>query len=207
MGFNRIYYEEMKNLNLDFFNKKFLELGDQEVHDLSIGQIGSKLRKSLHFLNLIKKESYKVYDLHDVIGVTKFDLSIIHENLEKFDIITNFGTTEHVELEDGQYNCWLNIHNMLNIDGVILSIVPCDNDMWPEHCRYYYTENFFKSFEQSGYSLIKFKIIADGNCLSLLKKENNCNFMLKEQFWKNIVIKNYSSDIIDKNNNPKNLKF
>lgn len=203
MGFNKIYLEEINNLNLNLKNLNLLELGDQEIHDNSIGFFGQKLRSS----NIFKPLSYTVYDLNKQDGVINFDLSIRHDKYEKFDIITNFGTTEHVELEEGQYNCWYNIHNLLNVNGTIISIVPCDNGFWEKHCRYYYTYNFFKNFENYGYELKKYKITLDGNCLAVLTKNKNINFMPGNIFWKNIVFKNYSSEIIHESNNPKKLKF
>jgi hypothetical protein len=58
----------------------------------------------------------------------------------KFDVVTNYGTTEHV---DNQYSSFKNIHVMCKAGGVMLhglSLV----DNWPKHCRYYYSEQFFR---------------------------------------------------------------
>jgi hypothetical protein len=61
-------------------------------------------------------------------------------------IITNIGTTEHVELEDGQFNCWKNLNQWLNVGGIMIHELP-EAGSWEGHCRYYTTRDFFKSFE------------------------------------------------------------
>lgn len=39
-----------------------------------------------------------------------------------FDLITNFGTTEHVSEQEP---CWRNIHNLLKVGGKLVSHTPC----------------------------------------------------------------------------------
>lgn len=204
MGFNKNYLEEITLLNLSLKDKDLLELGDQEIYDSSIGTIGQKLRH----INFFKPKSYTVYDIQESDGVTYCDLSQPIKEPKKFDIITNFGTTEHVELEDGQFNCWVNIHNMLKEDSTLINIVPCDNGGWIGHCRYYYTKKFFNSFEDIGYKLIEYKIVNDLCCLSVLRKDKHLNFLEKDVFWSNILVKKENnSGIIHGKNNPKNLIF
>lgn len=204
MGYISLYDKEIKKLNLNLKNLDLLELGDQEIHDPILARPFSKVRNSYIF----NPKSYTVYDLHERPGVTIFDLSIEHENLQTFDIITNFGTTEHVEPENGQYVCWKNIHNMLRINGLLISIVPCSEGGWEDHCRYFYNKNFFEEFENIGYNLLEYKIIFDKNCYSVLQKKENSNFIQQQDFWKNILIrKENNSSIIYGDNNPKGLLF
>ena len=205
MGYTLLYDYYIKKLKLDYSKMDLLELGDQEVHDHRVAKMFSKLRDS----SVFNPKSYTVYDLHKREGVTVFDLANKHqEELKKFDIITNFGTTEHVEPELGQYNCWFNIHNMLNLNGLIVSIVPCSDGGWEDHCRYFYNEHFFENFENIGYNLLLYKVIEDKNCLSVLQKKEESNFLTEEQFWDHVLIrKENNSDIIYHDNNPKGLKF
>lgn len=205
MGYTLLYDYYIKKLKLDYSKFDLLELGDQEVHDPRIAKMFSKLRDA----SVFNSKSYTVYDLHDRHGVTIYDLAEKHSNIsKKFDIITNFGTTEHVEPEIGQYNCWLNIHNMLNLNGLIISIVPCADGGWEDHCRYFYNESFFESFENIGYNLLSYKIIEDKNCFSVLQKKEENIFMSEEDFWKNILTRRENnSNIIYYDNNPKGLKF
>jgi len=71
-------------------------------------------------------------------------------DLEPFDMITNLGTTEHV---DKQEPCWRNIHNLLKQDGVLVSMTPYPGDWW-WHGYWYPTEDFYMSFaEMNGYRI------------------------------------------------------
>lgn len=204
MGYNALYDYEIKCLGIDFSQLELLELGDQEIHDPGLGALFSKLRDS----SIFKTKKYVTYDLHSRLGVDIFDLSEKHDNYNKFDVITNFGTTEHVEPEIGQYNCWYNIHNLLNLGGMIISIVPCSDGGWEDHCRYYYNKLFFEQFEEIGYELKSYKVINDLNCFSILKKIDNSSFLNEEEFWKYLVIKKENdSNIIYHDNNPKKLQF
>ena len=204
MGYVMLYDNEVRKLNLNFKNLDLLELGDQEIHDHRLAPMFSKLRNS----RIFDAKRYVVYDLHKREGVTEYDLSEVHHECEKFDVITNFGTTEHVEPELGQYNCWLNIHNMLKPNGIIINIVPCSDGGWEDHCRYYYNQLFFEQFEDIGYNLLSYKVILDKNCFSVLQKKQDNEFLKEEDFWKNLVVrKQNNSDIIYHDNNPKGLKF
>lgn len=205
MGYISIYNEQIKKLKLDLSKLDLLELGDQEIHDPALGKMFSKLRDSI----VLNPRSYTVYDLHKRHGVTVFDLAETYNfDLQKFDIITNFGTTEHVEPEVGQYNCWKNIHKMLKINGMIISIVPCSDGGWEDHCRYFYNKLFFEAFEEIGYNLIVYKIIEDKNCFSVLQKKEEMDFLSEQNFWKDILIRRENnSEIIYHDNNPKALKF
>lgn len=74
-------------------------------------------------------------------GALKIDLSKELTDWQNyFDIVTNFGTAEHV---DNQYMVYKNIHNMCRIGGAILHFVPPVGD-WPRHCPYRYRHDFFK---------------------------------------------------------------
>jgi len=48
-----------------------------------------------------------------------------------FDIVTNFGFTEHVQ--DRQTDCWRNIHRMVNPNNGQLSVVLPAPGSWPTH--------------------------------------------------------------------------
>ena len=208
MGYNLLYELVLKKLNISFIDSDLLELGDQDatVYDTALGrQRVLKLRDAGVF-NAVNR--YVVYDLHPREGVTVYDLSEPHETYEKFDRITNFGTTEHVEPEKGQYNCWLNVHNLLKINGMIINIVPCSDGGWPGHCRYYYNEPFFQQFKNIGYDLVFYGIAQDLKCVSVLRKREDSRFLEEEEFWKHLVIKRENnSDVIYHDNNPKGLKF
>ena len=70
-------------------------------------------------------------------------------NLEKrFDVLTNFGTTEHVgemndEFVNVQYLSFKNIHNMIKKDGIVFNVVPAFVQNNKLHGAFNYTCDFF----------------------------------------------------------------
>ena len=127
---------------LDYCNLDLLELGDQELA-LPDGRLSSdhKIRDLYGYMF----KSWTTYDLHETKGVTKFDLSVEANGFDTFDVITNFGTCEHVEPELGHYFCWKNIHKFLRKDGLIISASPLEEG-WEDHCRYFYGKQFYLDF-------------------------------------------------------------
>ena len=69
--------------------------------------------------------------------------------LDPFDMVTNIGTTEHV---DDQEAVWRNIHNLTNVGGVIASLTPLEGDWW-WHGEYYPRAEFFQEFSNNGYEI------------------------------------------------------
>jgi hypothetical protein len=59
----------------------------------------------------------------------------------QFDIVTNFGTTEHVQ---EQFICWQNIFDMVKVGGLVINEIPKKGN-WPGHCKYYFDEKTFES--------------------------------------------------------------
>lgn len=197
LKFNEIlnYFD---NLNIDI-----IELGDQDIV-IDNGQLDSnhKFRND----NINKFKSWRTLDLHLIDGVEIFDLSILSNEKNCADIITNFGTSEHIEENIGQYNCWLNIHNFLKNGGYAIHMVPPPN-YWINHCRYYYTKQFFQNFENFGYDIIELEMTYNNLLLCIMKKIKNIDFMSYDNFINNIIFINTDYNNIDPKNNPKNLKW
>ena len=64
----------------------------------------------------------------------------------QFDMVTNIGTTEHVQ---GQAGVWENIHRLTKAGGVLVTLTPYyDGKSWWWHGEYYPTEAFFESFAE-----------------------------------------------------------
>jgi tetratricopeptide (TPR) repeat protein len=59
-----------------------------------------------------------------------------------FDIVTNFGTTEHV---DEQWQCWENAHELVKEGGHLISATPFPGD-WPGHGRWYPSVEWYHQF-------------------------------------------------------------
>jgi hypothetical protein len=101
---------------------------------------------------------YKTYFQHLGIEHTSVDLNgkdgALPKDLQKplglgqFDIVTNFGTTEHVERQEP---AWRNIAKASG--GVFVSTTPLPGD-WGWHGRWYPTEDFYRSFaELNGFEI------------------------------------------------------
>lgn len=207
MGVSNLVFNKYNQLKSKYFNSemRLLELGDQDM--IFHPYFNFKMRQ-------LENQNYKQwvsYDLHNREGVTIKDLSDLSEENQKWDIITNFGTSEHVEPEIGQYNCWKNMHNWLSVNGYIIHEIP-EKGSWANHCRYYTDKNFFDAFTKIGYKIIENSIInyeQNGNLsFAFLKKIEQKEFFNYEFFYSIIHIDyNNSSNIIAKENNPKNLNF
>ena len=75
--------------------------------------------------------------------------------LGNFDVVTNYGTTEHVY---NQYECFRNIHNFCRIGGLFIHVGPLVGS-WPFHCENYYYPLFFaKLAEKNNYRIIRNEI-------------------------------------------------
>ncbi len=207
MGVTRESYRLLDNAlasyGADLKQLDLLELGIQESAESGM---------DFHYLQDAIKDKFKTYtslDLHENKRVTSFDLSAYEPNVFSVDIITNFGTTEHVEYEEGQYNCWHNMHNWLKVGGIGIHLLP-EIGSWKGHCRYYTDISFFHNLEMYGYAVEELGNYVDHNgnmnwCV--IKKLKAIPFMDMQTFYKHMHIdSNVTFEQIHALNNPKNLK-
>jgi len=145
----------------DIRGKSMLELGDQVLREKIKKITNFKTGKEYFTNNGVEHISIDLNGLH---GSLKYDLSkpIINQNwINYFDIITNLGTSEHVEPQSSQYFCFQNIHNFLKVGGIVIHIVP-DIEMRmmhnfnTNHANNYYKISFFDMLTCNGlaYDLI-----------------------------------------------------
>jgi hypothetical protein len=76
-----------------------------------------------------------------------------HEWHDWCDVLTNSGTTEHVEPFETQYDCFSILHDCLKVGGMAVHLVPDvyehdERNAWKNHCRFYYSDAFFKFLAQ-----------------------------------------------------------
>jgi len=84
-------------------------------------------------------------DLNGRDGALKIDLSKPIEQWKNyFDMLTNYGTTEHVE---GQYEVFQNIHSLIKVKGCSMHAVPIVGG-WSKHCNVHYEKCFFEELSQ-----------------------------------------------------------
>ena len=118
-----------------------------------------------YFYKIKKVKTHTSMDINGQNGALNIDLrKPITESFNlMFDVITNFGTTEHIESTwpDDQYMAFKNIHKMCKVGGIMFHQVP-KADNWQgrnagfntAHCPYYYYEEFFEQLAQNnGYEI------------------------------------------------------
>ncbi len=191
---------------IDTMNTKdmdLIELGDQ----LYIEWKGHEVDTNIKIRDMIKDKfkSYRTLDLHPVDGVEIFDLSVASKEENCADVITNFGTIEHIEPEQGQYNCWMNIHNFLRINGIVLHSVPLVKLFSQNHCRYFFDFDFFKVFERYGYKILELEVNYNNAVFCKMIKVENKSFMSYDEFMSIVKFKNTDCNLITPSNNPKHI--
>ena len=160
-------------------NLHMLELGDQCINDITIPEKTGK--------NYFENRGFKhiSVDLSGFNGALVRDLSKPEHFKDwhgEWDIITNAGTSEHVEPFESQYDCFNIIHDCIKVGGIAIHLNPdaYELDMhgtWKNHCNYYYSRTFFEMLaSECGYDLCANKLINGLRCV-VLKKTKNVPFM------------------------------
>jgi hypothetical protein len=148
-----VFSEELMGIGfdiLDFFNrgivktigsvygKRMCELGDQKMWAV----MREPRMWAKEFFESQGVHHYSI-DIHGQNGAYSIDLSkpIVDGFWQKrFDIVTNFGTAEHVS---NQFNCWKNIHNFGKPGCVFFHVLPELGRYRPYHCNYWYDKDFY----------------------------------------------------------------
>jgi len=138
-----------------------------------------------------KNIRYACIDLAGDNNSIRLDLANPIEVERQFDLVTDFGTSEHVvqmegfesisfheghinsiypkgnikSIEEGYYNCWKNKHNLLNIGGLMINVNP-KTGHWPGHGYTYLTDDFYLGLcKIAGYQIQEVgQNCAMGNC-------------------------------------------
>jgi len=198
MGMRRQYINFIENnassIIGDLKGKSMLELGDQVIKDMK-GIIPEKTGKE-YFTN--KGMEHISIDLNGKRGALKIDLSkpIINPNwVNYFDIITNLGTTEHVEPQSSQYICFRNLHNLLVPGGMIIHVLPDiermdDCSSIKKHSNNYYKPSFFDMLTCNGKAYKLIKMYRKGlNFLVCMKKLSDIPFMEDVELFNSHLIR------------------
>jgi len=177
VGLRREYFDYIETCVSDVLGdmqgKSMLELGDQLVRgDRSVPEKTGKE----YFRN--RGVQHVSLDLNGRHGAVKCDLSrpIRHQEwIGQFDVVTNSGTTEHVEPYSAQYVCFRNIHDLLSLGGIAVHLVPDVEELelrghWKNHCRNYYSREFFQMLaDQNAYRLVSSQTISGLRCACIEK--------------------------------------
>ena len=176
-------FEALDSTGLRLEALEMCELGNQHIFVDGIDyEIAKQYFESLGIRHIS-------IDLNGEDGALILDLSKpIHneELLGRFDVVTNFGTSEHVE---NQYHCFKNMHDFARKGGLCIHAIPKIGH-WTDHCEYHYYPSFFKKLaELCSYSIVKEATFSSPTygpdthlvCAALVKRENS-EFIDKETF-------------------------
>jgi hypothetical protein len=112
------------------------EFGDQCFVDMEDQDLNGTACK--FYYDNAGVELYVAIDLSGRNGSVKIDLCKNYDFISQFDIVTNYGTIEHI---NDQYHVLKNMHDLCVIGGIMLHTLPAVGH-WPKHGRYYYTPPF-----------------------------------------------------------------
>lgn len=122
--------------------KTVLELGAQNFyHNYGLVRYGCYADAYYKVKGITR---YECVDLNGENYAKKWDLSRPIEINETFDLVTDFGTQEHINpLFDikSLYNCWTSKYNASTRH--ILSVNPKTGN-WPKHGTYFFTKSFYE---------------------------------------------------------------
>ena len=121
---NQIFYFFHLWFNKDV-HKSVCELGDQRFMCCFPYEEGSHTRKYYEKLGI----NYDSIDLNGQGGALVLNLNDDIEIKKQYDVVTNFGTLEHV---NDFYMGFKNMHKLCNYGGLMIHIIPALNH-WPGH--------------------------------------------------------------------------
>lgn len=202
MGLKKDYLDFM-NSNIskvytDVKNLKMLELGDQLIlPDDGIDELTGKE----YFTNL--GYDHISVDINGLHGALVKDLTK-EEDFSQwnnyFDVITNAGTTEHVEPFEKQFTCYKILHECAKLGAAIVHLVPDvkvrdETGAWFRHCKFYYSSEFFEMLaSENGYEILENTVI-NGHRSVALKKLTDCPFMSdSEKFLSFVAKRNFTKE-------------
>ena len=171
-----IYFEYCK----PYFQKasSILELGAQLflVNGKSVGYFKNVMGYPIDSLDMNGENNSIRLNLSETLPVEK-----------QYDLITNFGTSEHVI---NQYECWKNIHALCKNTAIVISEVP-EKGSWKNHCKFYVEKAFFQAMNKEFDILLLKPIFYRGqgnNLLCIMRKKSDNWTLSKDEFMKNIFI-------------------
>lgn len=98
-----------------FYHRIFPENADQCAPD-----------SQKHFYTALGLAEYKAYDYYDARAEYQFDFNYVINMRDRFDVVTNFGTSEHVFNIGATF---ASMHNLLTVGGLGIFILPAMADI------------------------------------------------------------------------------
>lgn len=84
-------------------------------------------------------KDYMSIDLNGLNDSKQWDLSEPLKTSKKFDLVTDFGTSEHVK---DIYQCFANINKLTKVGGIMVHENPKTKN-WPKHGMHYRDQKFY----------------------------------------------------------------
>jgi len=171
--------ESLERAGLDFPGLRWCELGNQ--------RIDRKPAKDVYLARGV--DAHIAIDLNGKDGAMPLNLDdpVPFMFRDQFDVVTNYGTSEHV---NDQYHVFKNGHEMCKLNGILINIVPLEGH-WPGHCRYFYTETFTTALAAAcGYELLLGRILdqdmyrAPKNLVAFTYRKTREDFPSRAEFAK-----------------------
>lgn len=166
-------YEKLvlKRCGLKYAGLRWCELGDQVM----LYRKNKPAKKRYEKLGV----EHVSLDLNGRHGALPVDLCKPVTGLGVFDVVTNYGTAEHV---DNQYEVFKNIHNLCKVGGIIIHFMPAVG-YWEGHSRYHYSLDFAANLAvQCQYRVIMLQFVSEEKSVAVCYRRSNRQFISKTAF-------------------------
>jgi hypothetical protein len=130
--------ESLDSVGLKYNGLRICELGNQWLFLDPVDGVKWQSSAKPYFVD--RGVTHTSIDLNGSDGALPINLSMpITQDLGEFDVVTNFGTAEHVP---NYWQCLRNIHNLCRVGGLMIHETPLTGH-WPGHGYHYLVEDTF----------------------------------------------------------------
>jgi hypothetical protein len=136
----------LQEQRIDLVGLTMAELGNQHLYDDLDRLLGHGPSAKAFFT--AKGVHHVSFDWNGCYGALPLDLTRPIDEprfREGFDVVTNFGTSEHVS---PQHPCFVNIHDLCKPESLMIHEVP-EEGHWPGHAPVHYTYGFFEALARA----------------------------------------------------------
>lgn len=134
---------------------------------------------------------YMAIDTQGHNDSVQWDLSEPLKTTREFDLVMDYGTSEHVK---DHYQCFKNIHDLTKMGGIMIHENPKIGN-WPGHCYHYLNQVFYEELAYKvGYTILHIEEwpamgnITDGwNVICVMQK--TADRFIKREFYPTTYIK------------------
>lgn len=122
-------------------------------------------------------------DLNGHDGALKRDMTADLSDLGLFDVVTDFGSTEHIEPLAGHYKAFKNFNLLCKVGGFIIHNLPPAYTEWVTHSPAQYTPDFFfKLGKLNGYEIMFYNSSDDIKLIGIVYKKTREGFIEEKDF-------------------------